>query len=130
MGIVIRTPEDDRWCNVCDVKDGTVKELVFESSQCGIVVAVCEKCRKELFDKLKALPKKKVPTPPGFKNIRAKFIGRDGSCGFNNNMIYELWMVRADGKIYISRRNLSCTAIPYDTMEAFSKNWIITEEGV
>ena len=57
--------------------------------------------------------------------IQARFIGRDGSCGFRKGKIYELWLSKTDGKYFISRRNLSATAIPYDTAEAVAKNWEI-----
>ena len=55
--------------------------------------------------------------------IQAVFIGRDGSCGFRKGAIYDLWLSKQGGKYYISRRNLSATAIPYDTAEALKKNW-------
>ena len=73
-------------------------------------------------------PRKSVPhAPPGFKCVRARFIGRDGSCGFNATHIYDLWMTKAHGKIYISRRDLDAMAIPYDTETAFRKNWEVIE---
>lgn len=59
------------------------------------------------------------------QEIRARFVGRDGSCGFRNGRIYELWLSKKDGKYFISRRNFSATAIPYDTAEAVAKNWEI-----
>ena len=57
------------------------------------------------------------------QEIRARFIGRDGSCGFRKGKTYELWFSEKGGKYYISRRNFSATAIPYDTVEALKKNW-------
>lgn len=57
------------------------------------------------------------------QEIRATFIGRDGSCGFRKGKTYELWFSEKGGKYYISRRNFSATAIPYDTVEALKKNW-------
>ena len=59
------------------------------------------------------------------QEIRATFIGRDGSCGFRKGKTYELWLSKKDGKYFISRRNFSATAIPYDTAEALKKNWQI-----
>lgn len=55
--------------------------------------------------------------------ITAKFIGRDGSMGFQNGGVYQLWMFNDFGKFIISRRSMEATAIPYDTMEAIKKNW-------
>ena len=57
------------------------------------------------------------------QEIEAVFIGRDGSCGFRKGERYDLWLSKKGGKYYISRRNLSATAIPYDTAEALKKNW-------
>lgn len=57
------------------------------------------------------------------QEIRATFIGRDGSCGFRKGKTYELWFSEKGGKYYISRRNFAATAIPYDTIEALKKNW-------
>lgn len=55
--------------------------------------------------------------------IKAKFLGKDGSCGFRNGQVYLLWIVQDRGKIYISRRSMDAMAIPYDTMSAVKKNW-------
>ena len=55
--------------------------------------------------------------------IRAKFIGRDGSMGFRNGSVYKLWIFYHYGKFLISRRDMNATAIPYDTMNAIKKNW-------
>lgn len=55
--------------------------------------------------------------------IRARFIGRDGSCGFKKGMAYDLWMFQDNGKFIISLRNWKAMAIPYDTMNAIKKNW-------
>lgn len=73
---------------------------------------------------------KKQPTNLyGFKCIRAKFIGEDGLYGFKFSRFYDLWMTKAHGRIYISRRDLSCTAIPYNSKKELKKNWdVIWEE--
>lgn len=55
--------------------------------------------------------------------IRARFIGQDGSNGFKKGMAYDLWMFQDHGKFIISRRNWKATAIPYDTMAAIKSNW-------
>lgn len=58
-------------------------------------------------------------------NIKAVFLGRDGSCGFRTGKEYDLWMFERNDKIYISRRSMDAMAIPYDTMAAVRKNWSI-----
>ena len=60
-----------------------------------------------------------------FKEIKAEFIGTDGSMGFRKGKIYELWYFKKNNKFYISKRNLNATAIPYDTPTALNKNWKI-----
>lgn len=57
--------------------------------------------------------------------IEATFIGKDGSCGFRNGKTYDLWYFEKNKKIYISHRSLNAMAIPYDTMNAFRKNWTL-----
>lgn len=61
--------------------------------------------------------------PYGFVNITAKFIGADGSMGFKNGQIYDLWMMKKPKVIYISRQDMNATAIPYGSMKAVKKNW-------
>ena len=55
--------------------------------------------------------------------IKARFVGCDGSCGLRTGEVYELWMFNDFGKFIISRRNWEAKAIPYDTMSAVKKNW-------
>lgn len=57
--------------------------------------------------------------------IKAEFIGKDGSMGFKKGKIYELWHFVKGNKIYISKRNINAVAIPYDTIIALKKNWKI-----
>lgn len=63
--------------------------------------------------------------PYGFVNITARFIGADGSMGFKNGHIYDLWMMKKPNVIYISRQDMNATAIPYESMKAVRKNWEI-----
>lgn len=57
--------------------------------------------------------------------ITARFIGKDGSCGFRNGIEYRLWIFQKHEKYYLSTRSMNATAIPYDTMNAIKKNWKI-----
>lgn len=66
--------------------------------------------------------------PYGFVNITARFIGADGSMGFKNGQIYDLWMMKKPNVIYISRQNMNATAIPYGSMKAVRKNWEMAEK--
>ena len=61
--------------------------------------------------------------PKELINITAKFIGKDGSMGFRNGKTYDLWMMKKQNFIYISRRNMNATAIPYETLRVVEKNW-------
>jgi len=64
---------------------------------------------------------------PKIIEIRAVFLGKNGSCGFRQGESYDLWMFYdSKGRIRISRRNMDATAIPYDTQKALEKNWKIT----
>lgn len=82
----------------------------------------------ELLTEKKPKARKHLNAPPGFECIRARFIGKDGSCGFKLSHVYDLWMLRAHGVIYVSRRDLNSTAIPYETMNAFKKNLDVISE--
>jgi hypothetical protein len=55
--------------------------------------------------------------------IRATFVGRDGSLGYQHGKPYDLTLVQNEKKPFITiiRRNLeSC---PYDSIYAFLDNW-------
>lgn len=63
---------------------------------------------------------------PKIVEIRAVFLGKNGSCGFLQGESYDLWMFYdSKGRICISRRNMDAIAIPYDTQKGFEKNWKI-----
>ena len=60
------------------------------------------------------------------KEITATFLGKDGSYGFHTGEQYDLWMFRDQkNRICISPRDMDAIAIPYDTQNAFNKNWLV-----
>ena len=75
-------------------------------------------------------PKPVAKKKPTLFEVTATFLGRDGSCGFRKGQDYDLWLILKNNKIYISRRKLNATAIPYDTRVAFEKNWKLKENYI
>lgn len=47
---------------------------------------------------------------------RARFIGRDGSCGYSNGKEYRVTVRLCDRRIFVND-------IPYGTFMAVNKNW-------
>lgn len=65
--------------------------------------------------------------------MKAKFIGTDGSMGFNKGAVYEIetyvssqWL-RSDGYLWVKdkKSHLKC---PYSRLETMLLNWEILEE--
>ena len=57
------------------------------------------------------------------RDVTAKFIGRDGSMGFKNGQVYDLWYYHKGNYHYLSKRHPGATAIPYVSVAAVRKNW-------
>lgn len=55
--------------------------------------------------------------------VKAVFIGEDGSMGFHTGQEYRMWLFYRYGYFYMSRQSLYSIAIPYETMTALKKNW-------